>query len=324
MIESHLIILLLALVADWFIGEPEALWRRTGHPVAWFGWLIDRLAGVLNRDGDAPERRYRNGAAAWAVMVACALLSALIVGLVLRLLGPFGWLIEAAIVAVFLAQKSLKDHVAAVADGLRAEGLEGGRRAVAEIVGRNPAHLDRGGVCRASIESLAENFSDGVVAPAFWYAVFGLPGLAVYKMINTADSMIGHRTVRHLDFGRVAAQADDLANWLPARLSALLVAAAAWGLSGMASARASVTVSLRDAGLHRSPNAGWPEAAFAGALAIALGGPRVYASESVPQAWLNAAGRHELDTVDIDRALKLFGYGCFSLWAAGALAVVAC
>jgi adenosylcobinamide-phosphate synthase len=250
------------------------------------------------------------------VLIAAALATAWVIGFVLRLLGPLGWLIEAAIVSVLLAQKSLKEHVAAVTAGLRNGGLEGGRRAVSLIVGRDPEQLDRAGVSRAAIESLAENFSDGVVAPAFWYAVFGLPGLIVYKAINTADSMIGHKSEKYLEFGRVAAQSDDLANWLPARLSALLIAAGAWALAGMAAARAALSVAARDAGLHRSPNAGWPEAAFAGALGIALGGPRIYANEAVRQSWLNASGRRDPDAGDIERALGLFALACFALWGA--------
>lgn len=322
MIETHLLILLAALVLDWFVGEPEALWRRVGHPVAWIGWLIDRLDTALNHETDAPPVRGRNGAVAWAILIAVTLIAAWAVGFVLFLLGPLGWLIEIGIVSVFLAQKSLRDHVAAVAVALRADGLEGGRREVAKIVGRDPELLDRAGVSRAAIESLAENFSDGVVAPAFWYAVFGLPGLIVYKAINTADSMVGHKSERYLHFGRVAAQADDLANWLPARLSAAIVAAGALVLSGMAAARSAFSVARRDAGLHRSPNAGWPEAAFAGALGIALGGPRVYASETVAQAWLNAAGRPALDAGDLDRALDLFARSCLVLWGAVVLALI--
>ncbi|MCG6859436.1 MAG: adenosylcobinamide-phosphate synthase CbiB [Salaquimonas sp.] len=316
MIETHIVILLIALIADWFTGEPQALWRRVGHPVAWIGWLIHRLDAMLNRHTDTAGQRYRNGAVAWTVLIAAALATAWVIGFVLRLLGPLGWLIEAAIVSVLLAQKSLKEHVAAVTAGLRNGGLEGGRRAVSLIVGRDPEQLDRAGVSRAAIESLAENFSDGVVAPAFWYAVFGLPGLIVYKAINTADSMIGHKSEKYLEFGRVAAQSDDLANWLPARLSALLIAAGAWALAGMAAARAALSVAARDAGLHRSPNAGWPEAAFAGALGIALGGPRIYANEAVRQSWLNASGRRDPDAGDIERALGLFALACFALWGA--------
>lgn len=322
MTEIHLLILLLALIADWFLGEPAALWRGIGHPVAWIGRLIDAFDEALNHEGDAPARRYRNGALTFAAIVAAALVAAWLIGLAISLLGPPGWLLEGFIVFALLAQKSLRDHVAAVAKGLREEGIAGGRRAVAAIVGRDPERLDRAGVSRAAIESLAENFSDGVVAPAFWYAVFGLPGLIAYKAINTADSMIGHRSEKYLEFGRVSAQVDDLANWLPARLSALLVAAGAWVLPGMAGARAALSVALRDAGLHRSPNAGWPEAAFAGALGIALGGPRAYASETVQQAWLNAAGRGDLDASDIEGALGLFARSCFALWGVVIAAIV--
>jgi adenosylcobinamide-phosphate synthase len=241
---------------------------------------------------------------------------------VLGWFGPPGWLGEGFIVFALLAQKNLKDHVGAVAKGLKQEGIAGGRQAVSRIVGRDPAKLDPSGVARAAVESLAENFSDGVVAPAFWYAVFGLPGLFVYKMINTADSMIGHRNERYLEFGRVAAQADDLANWLPARLSTFIIAAAAWTIAGASAARRAVATAFGDAGLHRSPNAGWPESAFAGALGIALGGPRVYRDETVAQAYLNSAGLLELDAADIDRALVLFSRSCFALWALVALAVL--
>lgn len=315
----HLLILLAALVADWFIGDPDRLWARTGHPVVWFGRLIDLLDNALNHGSDPAAVRYRKGALAWSVMVGAALTAAWLAGAVLAWLGPLGWLVEGFAVFALLAQKSLRDHVAAVAGGLRGEGIEAGRRAVARIVGRDPERLDRAGVARAAIESLAENFSDSVVAPAFWYAVFGLPGIVAYKMINTADSMIGHRSERYLEFGRVAARADDLANWLPARLSALIVAAGAWTLGGLGAARAALAIALRDAGLHRSPNAGWPEAGFAGALALALGGPRAYREGTVAQAFLNGAGHRALDAADIDRALGLFARSCFALWAFAAL-----
>ena len=311
---SHLAMLLVALAADWYFGDPDALWRRTGHPVAWFGHVIDALDRALNHAGDAPGRRLRAGALAWAAMVAVALFAAWVIGGVLHRLGPIGWLGEVFIVFALLAQKSLKDHVTAVAEGLRSKGIDGGRAAVALIVGRDPQRLDRSGVSRAAIESLAENFSDGVVAPAFWYAVFGLPGIVVYKMVNTADSMIGHRNEKYREFGRVAAQADDLANWLPARLSALVVALAAWTLDGGTSARAALAAAWRDAGLHRSPNAGWPEAAFAGALAIALGGPRAYRGETVSQAFINGAGKMALDADDILRSNALFDRSCFTVW----------
>jgi adenosylcobinamide-phosphate synthase len=218
-------------------------------------------------------------------------------------------------VFVLLAQRSLHDHVLAVATGFQQGGLEGGRDAVAMIVGRDPAMLDESGIVRASIESLAENFSDGVVAPAFWYCVFGLPGLFAYKMINTADSMIGYRNEKYLWFGRAAAQIDDLANWLPARLSTLILAGGVWSSKGNQSAKKSIAIAFRDAGLHRSPNAGWPEASMAGGMDVALGGPRRYPHETVQQAYINASGRMELSAADIKPALNVFAKTCGVLWA---------
>jgi len=213
-------------------------------------------------------------------------------------------------VAVLLAQKSLADHVFAVGEGLRKEGIAGGRKAVSMIVGRDPNLLDRSGICRASIESLAENYSDGVVAPAFYYALFGLPGLLAYKMLNTADSMIGHKTPRYREFGWASARLDDLANWPAARLSALFIALGTWFRRGRPSARKSVSVALRDHGLHRSPNSGWPESAMAGALDIALAGPRVYAGEQVMEPMQNSAGRKNIGPTDIDLAIEVFWAAC--------------
>ena len=183
------------------------------------------------------------------------------------------------------------------------------------IVGRDPEMLDQSGICRAAIESLAENFSDGVVAPAFWYAVFGLPGIIVYKMINTADSMIAYKNEKYLWFGRAAAHIDDLANWVPARISAVLIAVGGFSLHAL-------KVAFHDSGLHRSPNAGWPEAAMAGASGLALGGPRVYAHETVQQAWLNGAGKRMLSVKDIEDTVYIFHRSCFALWAVFAVLLI--
>ncbi len=209
--------------------------------------------------------------------------------------------------STLIAARGLYDHVAAVAAGLE-QGLEGGRQAVAHIVGRDPASLDAHGVARAAIESTAENFADGVVAPLFWGVVLGLPGMAAYKAINTLDSMIGHRSPRYVHFGRFAARLDDVANWLPARLSALLILAAALCLPGTTPAAGWRAV-WRDAPRHRSPNAGWPEAAMAGALGLSLAGPRRYAGELVDDAWMGA-GRTAALTADVNRALRVFIIAC--------------
>jgi adenosylcobinamide-phosphate synthase len=211
-----------------------------------------------------------------------------------------------------LAQRSLHRHVKAVATGLRSGGLAAGREAVAHIVGRNPQSLDEAGICRAAIESLAENFSDGVVAPALWIGVGGLPGGALYKAVNTADSMIGHRTPRHEAFGWAAARLDDLLNLPASRLSAVLMVGAAALMRGT-SPRAAWAAVQRDAGRHRSPNAGWPEAAMAGALGLRLAGPRIYGVVPVPDAWMGN-GRPEATPDDIFRALALYRRACLLLW----------
>jgi len=221
-----------------------------------------------------------------------------------------GFLFLAFLAASLPAQRSLDKHVRAVAKALDKEGLPAARAAVAMIVGRNPQALDEAGVARAALESLAENFSDGVVAPLFWIAVGGLPGGALYKAINTADSMIGHKTPRYLDFGRAAARLDDWVNWPASRLSALWLIAAAAVLPG-ASASAALRSARRDATRHRSPNAGWPEAALAGALGLKLAGPRVYGETLVDDVFMGE-GRHQANAGDIRRGLWLYRAACLS------------
>lgn len=318
-----LFILLIALVLDWYLGEPEVLWSRFTHPIVLFGKAVSYVDKKLNHAQDTPDSQYKKGAFGISILLLIALIGAFLLEGVISFFGFFGFFIELFIVFVLLAQKSLADHVEAVAEGLKEDGLKGGRKAVGMIVGRDPSSLDQSGVSRAAIESLAENFSDGVVAPAFWYAVFGLPGIIVYKMINTADSMIGYQNEKYLWFGRVAAQIDDLANWLPARISAVLIALGSGMLNGVDAFRNAMIVALRDSGLHRSPNAGWPEAAMAGGADIALGGPRIYPEETVQQAYLNSSGERDLGIKDIKRTIQIFALACFSLWFfTGALVVI--
>ncbi|MCF6321703.1 MAG: adenosylcobinamide-phosphate synthase CbiB [Rhizobiaceae bacterium] len=310
------VLLFFALILDWFVGDPKWLWKALPHPVAMFGRAVSFLDKTLNKASDNPASTMRMGAVAIvALIIAAALLGWLLDALIL-FSGIIGVLLEIAIIWIFLAQKSLGEHVGAVAVALREEGLAGGQNAVAMIVGRNPHTLDESGVSRAAIESLAENFSDGVVAPAFWYLVFGLPGLLVYKMINTADSMIGYKNERYLHFGRVAAQIDDLANWLPARISVALIAGAGVITNGIESGRRAISTAMRDAGLHSSPNAGWPEAAMAGACDFALGGPRIYEGNTVSQAFINGAGKRNLGAGDINAAMVVFSFACYALWGA--------
>jgi adenosylcobinamide-phosphate synthase len=290
-----------ALVLDRVVGDPPWLWRRLPHPVTLFGWMIGRCDAALNDPALGFEARRRRGVAASVSLAAVALATGIAIELVTAAL-PLGFALEIVLVAVLLAQKSLIEHVGQVADGLR-QTLAGGRAAVARIVGRDVTVLDEAGVARAAIESAAENFSDGLVAPAFWYATLGLPGLLVYKLANTADSMIGHRTPRHEAFGWAAARFDDALNFIPARLSAVLIALAAPLRGGQAGA--AWKAALRDASLHRSPNAGWPEAAAAGALGLALGGPRRYGPVVVDGAWLNGSSRQDAGPEDIRAAMQL-------------------
>jgi len=293
----------LALLIELLVGYPDWLVRAIGHPVTWIGRLISAMDRRWNRDGDDPATRRAFG-------VLCVLVLIVVAGAVSWALQrgllalPLGIVPLAVLASTLLAQRSLHRHVAAVATALEREGVAAGRAAVAHIVGRDTAALDEAGVARAAIESLAENFSDGVVAPAVWMAIAGLPGAAVYKAINTADSMIGHRTARHEAFGWAAARLDDLVNLPPARLSALLLVAAA-ALEDRTAAAAAWRAVRRDAHRHRSPNAGFPEAAMAGALGLALAGPRVYGGVAVDDA-LMGDGRREATAADIRKALALY------------------
>lgn len=278
---------LIALAIDVAIGWPDTLFRRIGHPVTWLGRLIAALDRRLNRG----RHRVARGAAASLLVIAAALVPALALQ---ALLGP---VLAAVLAWPLVAARSLDDHLRAVARPLRAGDLVAARHATAMIVGRDVSRADEPALARAAIESLAENASDGVIAPLFWAALAGLPGIAAYKAINTLDSMIGHRTPRHDEFGRCAARLDDAANWLPARLTAVLIALAASG-RGWAVAR-------RDAQAHRSPNAGWPEAAMAGALSVRLSGPRMYADRVADEPWLNPGAR-DPEAADLGRALTFY------------------
>ena len=290
--------MVLALAIDGVMGWPGALYARVGHPVTWLGRLIDALDRHWNRDGDAfAARRLKGVAAALAV-------TALASGLALTVQAAIapGWhriLLIGFLAWPFVAMRSLHEHVAAVAKPLRAGDVEGARQAVSMIVGRDPTKLDDAGIARAAIESLAENTSDGVVAPIFWGALFGLPGIVGYKAINTLDSMIGHRDARHEAFGWAAARIDDVANLVPARLTGLLFALVS------PRARDALACMWRDGRRHRSINAGWPEAAVAGALGLRLCGPRVYHGELAKEPWLNEAAR-DPECSDVGLALELY------------------
>ena len=290
-------ILALALLLDALLGEPDWAWKRVPHPAVLMGKAIGWLDASFN-DGEKPLAK-----GALGILSFCAV--AAIIGLALADVS-FGGVLEVLVVAILLAQKSLTQHVQAVADALR-QSVADGRAAVAMIVGRDTADLDGPAISRSAIESAAENFSDGVVAPAFWFLVAGLPGILIYKLVNTADSMIGYRTERHEEFGKFAARLDDVMNLVPARLTALLFMlarrnAAAW------------RVVRRDAPLHRSPNAGWPEAAMAATLNVALSGPRSYEGETRDFPWVNGEGAHDIGSKEVDQAVDMLWAGWLALF----------
>jgi adenosylcobinamide-phosphate synthase len=303
---SNVELALAALLVEAAIGYPAVVYRAIGHPVTWVGALITALDARMNVPAHTAVRRRVLGVVALTVLLVVTVAAAEASQRVLAFTLP-GSLLLPLVASSLLAQRSLDDHVRAVADALERDGLRAGRVAVSMIVGRDPEALDEAGVARAAIESLAENFSDGVVAPAFWMAVAGLPGAAVYKAANTADSMIGHRTPRHGAFGWAAARFDDVVSLPASRLSALLLILAAPSPHGAARAV------LSDAHRHRSPNAGWPEAAMAGALGLGLAGPRVYDGVLVDDAFMGN-GRRDAAAADIRRALSLVRTARVALW----------
>ena len=290
--------MLLAWAIEAAVGWPRSVYRRIRHPVVWIGWLTTRLDLALNRESFGDGWRTLAGALAASTVIVVTWSVALAVTVLLPD-SPPGIAAEALIAASLLASRSLYEHVSAVAESLAADALATAREAVAHIVGRDPDGLDEAGIARAALESLAENASDGVVAPLFWGVLLGLPGIAAYKAINTLDSTIGHRDARYERFGKFAARVDDAANWLPARLTGSLFAlaagkrAAGWG------------VMWRDARRHRSVNAGWPEAALAGALGVRLSGPRRYGDTVAAEPWLNA-GAPDPDAAAMDAGLRLY------------------
>ena len=291
----NLVLISVALLLDSLMGEPRWLWSRLPHPVRIMGVCISKIDGALNSGS------FKRAKGVAALLALLALFTG--VGWGLALLPDRG-VVEIVGAAILIGHRSLVQHVAEVGAALR-RGLDEGRQAVSMIVGRDVAALDESAVSRAAIESAAENFSDGVVAPVFWFLLGGLPGIVAYKLVNTADSMIGHRSEKYLEFGWAAARLDDVMNYIPARISAGLIALATGSTKAL-------RVVWADAGQHRSPNAGWPEGAMAGALGVALSGPRVYDGKLTDDLFVNAAGRKDLGPADIARAVKV-------LWRAWAL-----
>jgi len=313
---------LVALIAQIFeqcFGYPQELFKKIGHPVVWQGKVLSGFEAALNRTDFSRQRRKAMGVVTLASLLLATLVASLAITSITGRL-PFGWFLEGVIASSLLAGRHLWQSVKLVADALGLS-LSAGREAVSHIVGRDPQALDEAGVARAAIESLAENASDGVIAPLFFLVLFGLPGIALYKAINTADSMIGHLNDRYRDFGWASAKLDDLVNFVPARLTALLIAGAAYFVKG-GDARASWNAARRDAPFHNSPNAGWPEAAMAGALGFALGGPRAYQGEMVNLPRMGE-GRSALGVADIRKALKVYALMRFLAFAATLILAIA-
>ena len=293
----------LALLIERLFGYPKPLHDKIGHPVEWIGTILAKLETLLyDPDAESLQSRLRGLAALLALLLIVTIPSVLIASFLSTF--KFGWIIEALLATAFIAQHSLYEHVSAVGKGLDTS-LTEGRKAVAKIVGRDPAGLDESGVVKGALESLAENTSDGIVAPILWYALLGLPGIVVYKAINTADSMIGHKSERYIYFGWAAARLDDLINLPASRLTGLLfAAAAAW--NDKERGKIAVQAMLRDASKHQSPNAGWPESALSASLGVKFGGPRSYDGSRVNLPWMGE-GREILNRDDIRKGLRLYG-----------------
>jgi len=295
---SIFLMLLIALILDAVLGEPDLLWGKYPHPAAIMGRAINWFDETLNK---GPMRRIKG-----IMTIASLCFTAFIIGWIIQLIPDFG-ILEIIGAAILLAHKSLIQHVDDVAHALRS-GLHAGRTSVSLIVGRDSRQLDENGVARSAIESAAENFSDAVIAPAFWFLVAGLPGILVYKLVNTADSMIGHNNKEYGKFGYGAAKLDDLLNWIPARLTAVLICAANFDLKAF-------DVVRNDASMHRSPNAGWPEAAVAGVLNIALAGPRSYGGKMSNDPFVNASGKKDLNANDIEDSIAIINRSWLGLIA---------
>jgi adenosylcobinamide-phosphate synthase len=314
--SGRVLILIIAFGIEAVLAYPAPVFRAIGHPVSWIGALIATLDSTLNRPDTSFAMRRAAGVATVLLLLAGSLGAGVVLETVATAFPHFGFVIAILVVATLLAAGNLDQHVREVAAAIRSEGLSGGRRSIAKIVGRDPDALDEAAICRAAIESLAENASDGVTAPALWFLVGGLPGVIAYKAINTADSMIGHMSEHHRAFGWTAARLDDLVNLPASRLTGLIFVAAAAMVPG-ASAPSAWRAYRRDARLHRSPNAGSPEAAMAGALGLRLAGPRIYGGVLVDDRWMGD-GRAEATAQDVDRALMIYRVAF-----AGALSIVA-
>ena len=305
--SNNLLVLILAIIVDAVAGDPRWLYSRIPHPIVVIGHQIELLDRFFNRTHYLPVTRKLLGVISVLIIISSAWLIGWLIAWSYNQVS-FGVVLQALIVSIFLAQNSLYQHVKSVAKACKADDLIDARSQISHIVGRDPNSLDQRAIGRAAIESLSENFSDGVVAPIFWYVVGGLPALIAYKALNTSDSMIGYLTDKYADFGWCAARFDDAANFIPARLSAFIITIAAFIIPSATGNRA-FTTAIRDAKKHRSKNAGWPEAAMAGALGIKIAGPRNYDGILVEDAWMGD-GIANVDASHIFMALRIYCVAC--------------
>jgi len=297
--NEHIFIILIAVAIDSIWGDDHFFWKKIMHPIRYFGKIIE----WLDKEEFSSNAKFLNGAAVLVAMTFIAYLLGLFVEKLFLIL-PFNTILEAIFVSIFIAARSLFNHVKEVGSSLMRDGLESGRNSLSLIVGRDVDNLDFSGILRAAIESLAENFSDGVVAPIFWYLIFGIPGLLIYKLINTADSMIGYKDNKYINFGMFTAKFDDFLNYIPARFSAILIIIASFILREKW--RLSIDIIKKDHNKHNSPNSGWPESAMAGALNISLGGLRIYNQEEVDEGVMNTSGEKNLNDNHLTRSLWIY------------------
>ncbi len=302
---GNFIVLILALLLDGVIGDP----RWIPHPIRALGGIIRWLEAQLNHSSHSNFILMGLGAFTSICVIVIAGLAGWLISYIASVI-PFGWLIEIIAITMMIAQRSMIDHTYKVVCALRTDGINGARFAVSKIVGRDTKELDKSGVSRAAIESVAESFTDGVVAPIFWYMIFGIPGLFIYKAISTLDSMVGYRTPKYKQFGAFSARIDDVVNWIPARIAGPMLVMAACFYRDASAIKAFVTL-FRDSSKHLSPNAGWTEAAMAGALGLRLLGPRIYNGKQKNELEWIGEGKTDADEKDIFRALYLYGIACF-------------
>ncbi|CAI3953354.1 adenosylcobinamide-phosphate synthase CbiB [Commensalibacter papalotli (ex Botero et al. 2024)] len=300
----HLQMILIAALIDALWGEPKYIYNKIPHPIIWIGKLIDYLDKKLNHTNDPAQQQKQNGFVALSLTIAIPCLVGIFLQKILfkSLPKPIAYFLSGVIASIFIAKRSLYEHVHEVEKALTLGDIKSARYAVSQIVGRKTDQLDSSGIARAAIESLAENFSDGVIAPIFWGCIGGLPGIITYKAINTADSMIGHKTKKYKFFGFAAAKSDDYVNYPAARLSALLII-----LTTSKKPFSDLKFVAKEAKKHNSPNAGWPEAAMATRLSILLAGPRQYQNYVIDSPWIGT-GKSKLNQIDIQNALDTFSF----------------